>query len=93
MAAMSKASDARFVVVMIPERSQVYPQSTTENKDLDYAKPQRLFANFFIEQKINYVDLLPAIKSAADQSSEPLYYTRDSHFTRAGYLTAGASAE
>jgi hypothetical protein len=89
MAAMSKASDARFVVVMIPERSQVYPQSTTENKDLDYAKPQRLFANFFIEQKINYVDLLPAIKSAADQSSEPLYYTRDSHFTRAGYLTAG----
>ena len=89
MSNLTRASGAHFVVAMIPERTQIYPKSIGENQDLDYAKPQRLFAKFFDEQNISYVDLLPEIKNAAQMNAEPLYYTRDSHFTRAGYLVAG----
>ena len=88
MATMTQAQNARFVVAMIPERKQVYNDRGKGRQSLDYAKPQRLFAKFFTQEHIEYVDLLPAALAAA-ATDEPLYYTKDSHFTRAGYLVAG----
>lgn len=88
MATMTQAQNARFIVAMIPERTQVYNDRGKGRQSLDYAKPQRLLAKFFTQEHIEYVDLLPAALAAA-ASDEPLYYTKDSHFTRAGYLVAG----
>lgn len=91
IAAMAKICDERgipFVVAMIPERNQVYPAPDTVAEGLDFAKPQRLFAEYFKAKGIAYIDLLPEIRAAAE-TDEHLYYSKDSHFTPSGYDVAG----
>jgi len=80
---------AQFVVVMIPERRQVYPDRESTERALDLAKPHRLFAEFFAGHGIPTVDLLPVMRAAAQTSDDELYYRKDSHFTRSGYRAAG----
>lgn len=89
MAADAHSANARFVVAMIPERRQVYVDEAAANSALDYEKPHRLFAEFFSDNGIPYVDLLAPMRAAAPASDEELYYLKDSHFTRAGYRVAG----
>ena len=88
MASQSKAAGAKFMVVMLPERLQVYPKYRPE-RPLDYDKPQRLFRDFFARTGIAYLDLLPIMRNVAQSSQEPIYYERDSHFTRHGNEIAG----
>lgn len=89
MKTLSNQAGARFLVAMIPERNQVYPPAGGDEAALDYAKPQRLFAEFFSRENIEHIDLLPAMHRAAIASDEPLYYSKDSHFTATGYAIAG----
>ena len=84
----ARTAGVPLAVVMIPERFQVYPEYRTE-PDLDYEKPQRLFSEFFEQQGIPYLDLLPVLTARAESSDELLYYERDSHFTKTGYRVSG----
>ncbi len=87
MARLSQEHRARFAVVMLPERGQVSAASQAAHGELDFDKPQRLFAEFFTQQNIAYVDLLPILRAAADHTA--LYFQYDSHFSVAGNRLAG----
>jgi hypothetical protein len=86
-----QAHGARLVLVAIPTREQVYPQSWADVKtqfaldesQFDLDLPQRRLAAFASEQTIPYVDLLPDFRA---QSSNPnLYFRIDRHWTPAGH--------
>ncbi|MFH1419530.1 MAG: hypothetical protein ABII12_14740 [Planctomycetota bacterium] len=87
MSDLAKTRQIPLVVVMIPTREQVYPSEypfdeypCEEGYDLE--KPQTIFARFFDEQGIAYLDLLPRLREEpADQS---LYYEKDMHWNRKG---------
>jgi len=90
MARLSSERDVRFVVAMIPERNQVYPAPAVSSQGLDFTKPQRIFSQYFSDKGIAYIDLLPTVREAAALALDgELYYSKDSHFTRAGYRVAG----
>jgi hypothetical protein len=78
---------ADFMVMIIPDEYQVNPEVTAavlakSNRTLaDYELnlPQRRLAEFFEEEGIEYLDLLPAfISSSGDR---PLYRLRNTHWT------------
>ena len=87
MARLSQKHGARFVVVMLPERGQVSAVSQAAYGGLDFDKPQLLFAEFFTQQNIAYLDLLSILRAAADNTA--LYYKYDSHFSVEGNCLAG----
>ena len=86
MADLCREAGVELIVVMIPAREQVHPDlydftGIDYMRDADLEKPQRLFAAFFEEQGIRYLDLLPGLRAAAPQS---FYYPIDLHWTPAG---------
>ncbi len=87
MVRLSQRHGARFVVVMLPERGQVSAASKATYGELDFDKPQRLFAEFFKKQNIAYLDLLPTLRAAADNTA--LYFQYDSHLSVEGNRLAG----
>jgi lysophospholipase L1-like esterase len=90
MARLCDERGVRFVVAMIPEKNQVYPDPDALSQGLDFTKPQRLFSQYFADKGIAYFDLLPAVREAAATVPDgELYYSKDSHFTRTGYRVAG----
>ena len=91
MASLSQQRGAQFAVVMLPERQQISAVSPTAYGKLDFDKPQRLFAEFLTQQDIPYLDLLPILRGAAQDTADdvPLYYQYDSHFTVEGHRLSG----
>jgi len=86
MATLSRESGARFAVVLLPSREQVYPDRYPAPDGLDYEKPQRLLSEMLEREGIESVDLLPAMRRARDDSE--LYFRRDTHWTAAGHSVA-----
>jgi hypothetical protein len=92
----AESHGARLVVLMIPAREQVMPESVFGEagppEGVDLGKPQRQFAAFFEERGIEYVDLLPDLKAIAER--EDPYYAGDQHWTPRGHeIVAGLLAQ
>ena len=86
MSELSRAHGVDFAVVMLPTREQVNPEPCESLEGLDFEKPQRIFSEFFAEQGIAYLDLLPAMREATDGNS--FYYVMDSHWNARGQAFA-----
>ena len=89
---------ARFVVVIIGAKEQLYPAEwaatlaanpamQTLTWDLD--EPNRRLAAFLTAEQILYLDLLPIFREATAQpEAPPLYFGHDGHWTPAGHRLA-----
>jgi hypothetical protein len=55
-------------------------------RDYDLEKPQRIFAEFFAANGIEYIDLLPALR--AEARAAQLYFPADQHWNIRGNETA-----
>jgi hypothetical protein len=55
--------------------------------DYQIDKPQRILAEYFDSQGMNYLDLLPIMRQEAH--SKPLYYALDQHWNERGNALAG----
>ena len=88
-------------VVLVPMRHQVddafWKRLTTQYerlagasavRALDRNRPQRIVEDLLLAAKIESFDLLPGLRQEARNSPEPLYWSRDQHWTPSGHAAA-----
>jgi len=92
---LAAAHQARLLVVLIPTNTQVYP-FLAAHQGLDLERPNRILGGFLKSQGIDYLDLLPLMRTYADQEPRPalnpdrdLYWQHNSHWSIRGEHLVG----
>jgi hypothetical protein len=92
---LAATNGARLLVVLIPTNTQVYP-FLAPHQGLDLERPNRILGRFLTAQGIDYLDLLPLMKTYADQLPRPslnpdndLYWQQNSHWSIRGEHLVG----
>ena len=80
---------------MIPTNTQVYP-FLTAHQDIDLERPNKILGRFLTAQGIDYLDLLPLMRTYADETPRPtlnpdkdLYWRQNSHWSIRGEHLVG----
>jgi hypothetical protein len=91
-----EAVGATLLVVMIPEAPQVYESLRPDRKDLNWEYPTQRVTEFFQQEHIAFVDLLPEFRlltrcsgSSMSDTQEDLYWPHDGHLNVKGNRLAG----
>jgi hypothetical protein len=97
--ALAAGQGARLLVVVIATSAQVYPfleRQGATGPGYDLEQPNRVLRDFFEQEGIAYVDLLPAFRARADlstrerlDSERDLYWRFDPHWSIKGNRLAG----
>jgi hypothetical protein len=92
---LAAAHQARLLVVLIPTNTQVYP-FLAAHQGLDLERPNRILGRFLQAQGIDYLDLLPLMRTYADLRPRPslnpdqdLYWQQNSHWSIRGERLVG----
>ena len=92
---LAAANGANLLVVLIPTNTQVYP-FLAPHQGLDLERPNRTLGVFLKAQGIDYLDLLPLMRTYADERPRPtlnpdrdLYWQHNSHWSIRGEHLAG----
>ena len=92
---LAAANGARLLVVVIPTNTQVYP-FLAPHQGLDLERPNKILGGFLKAQGIDYLDLLPLMRTYADQQPRPflnpdrdLYWRHNSHWSIRGEHLVG----
>ncbi|MFZ5448155.1 MAG: SGNH/GDSL hydrolase family protein [Thermodesulfobacteriota bacterium] len=92
---LARADQANLLMVLIPTNLQVYP-FLAPHPGIDLERPNRVLAQFFQAQGIDYLDLLPLLRSYADQTprsglnpEKDLYWRHNSHWSIRGEHLVG----
>lgn len=88
------SKNIKLLVVLLPDETQINPQlqqqvvanAKINIQNLDISQPNRLFAEVFTKENINYLDLLDGFLAASKE--ENLYKPRDTHWNIAGNRVA-----
>ena len=82
-------------MVLIPTNTQVYP-FLAAHQGIDLERPNQILGRFLKAQGIDYLDLLPLMRTYADQQPRPflnpdrdLYWRHNSHWSIRGEHLAG----
>lgn len=92
MSEFLKANNKRFIVVLIPDRVQenknefdnVLNKLNITQRGINKLKPQQELKEFFEKEKIDYVDLLPALQNKTTE----IHYLQDFHWNKKGHEIA-----
>ena len=91
-----EAEGATLLVVILPERPQVYESLRPREKDLQWEYPNQRVTDFFQREHIAFVDLLPDFRryascngSSLSDTQNDLYWVHDGHFNVKGNRLAG----
>jgi hypothetical protein len=92
---LAALNQANLLVVLIPTNTQVYP-FLAEHHGIDLERPNQILGRFLKAQGIDYLDLLPLMRTYADQQPRPflnpdrdLYWRYNSHWSIRGEHLAG----
>ena len=92
---LAAANHANLLVVLIPTNTQVYP-FLAPHADIDLERPNRILTRFLKAQGIEYLDLLPLMRTYADETPRPalnperdLYWQHNSHWSIKGEHLVG----
>ena len=92
---LAAANGAKLLVVLIPTNTQVYP-FLAAHQGLDLERPNRILGSFLKAQGIDYLDLLPLMRSYADEQprlplnpDRDLYWQHNSHWSLRGEHLVG----
>ena len=92
---LAAANGAELLVVLIPTNTQVYP-FLAPHDGIDLERPNRVLGRFLKAQGIDYLDLLPLMRTYADQQPRPslnpdqdLYWQHNSHWSIRGEHLVG----
>ena len=94
MQKISELQRKKLIVVLLPSEVQVHPEHSNRYDIVppltltDAQRPHGEFAEFFKENGINFIDLLPVFQ---EHAKEPLYSTLDEHWTALGNRLAAQS--
>ncbi|MBF0554866.1 MAG: hypothetical protein HQK96_09985 [Nitrospirae bacterium] len=96
MKAEADALGAKFVIVLIPTREQVY--TFLRPYDINWDYPNEVLTGFFKANRIQYLDLTPIFQKYADQtprdtldSQRDLYWRHDRHLNIKGHKLMAVS--
>jgi lysophospholipase L1-like esterase len=89
---LAEAAGARFLLVNAPTIWQIYPDqwesfraaNGLRNDGWDLGTARRRLTDLSDRQAVEYLDLAPSLELAG-QAGQPLYFTRDFHWTAAGH--------
>lgn len=91
-----EALGATLIVVLLPERPQVYESLRPHEGDLQWEYPNQRVTEFFQREHIAFVDLLPEFRryarcngSSKSDTQEDLYWAHDGHPNVKGNRLAG----
>lgn len=88
---------ARFGIVIAAGREQVYPEAwqriltaypAAKEKQFDLEQPERWVQQWCLEHQVPCLRLTPAFQAAAQNSSTPLHFWHDGHWTEEGHRVA-----
>jgi hypothetical protein len=92
---LAAAHQAQLLVVLIPTNTQVYPFLASRQVP-DLERPNKILAQFLKVQGIDYLDLLPLMRSYADTTprrtlnpDKDLYWVHNSHWSIRGEHLVG----
>jgi lysophospholipase L1-like esterase len=93
---LAEASGARFLLVNAPTIWQIYPTqwesfrsaNGLRNDGWDLSAARRRLIDLSSRHAVEYLDLAPSLESASG-GGQPLYFTRDFHWTAAGHRVVG----
>lgn len=92
---LAAANQANLLIVVIPTNLQVYP-FLAPHPGLDLERPNRILTGFLKAQGIDYLDLLPLMRTYADETPRPglrpdkdLYWEHNSHWSIKGEHLVG----
>jgi len=92
---LAAAHQSRLLVVLIPTNTQVYP-FLAAHQGIDLERPNRILGGFLTAQGIDYLDLLPLMRTYADKTPRPtlnpdkdLYWRQNSHWSIRGEHLVG----
>jgi hypothetical protein len=92
---LAQADQANLLVVLIPTTLQVYP-FLAPHPNIDLERPNRVLAKLLADQGIDYLDLLPLMRTYADATPRPglnsekdLYWQHNSHWSIKGEHLVG----
>jgi hypothetical protein len=92
---LAATNRARLLVVLIPTNTQVYP-FLAAHQSIDLERPNKVLGRFLKAQGIDYLDLLPLMRTYADQQPRPslnpdndLYWQHNSHWSIRGEHLVG----
>jgi len=92
---LAAANQAKLLVVLIPTNTQVYP-FLEARRGLDLERPNKILGGFLKDRGIDYLDLLPLMRSYADGTPRPsldpdkdLYWRHNSHWSIRGEHLVG----
>ena len=92
---LAAANGANLLVVLIPTNTQVYP-FLAAHQGLDLERPNQTLGSFLKAQGIDYLDLLPLMRTYADQQpraslnpDRDLYWEHNSHWSIRGEHLVG----
>jgi hypothetical protein len=92
---LAAAGHANLLMVLIPTNTQVYP-FLAPHGDLDLERPNRFLTHFLKAQGIDYLDLLPLMRTYADATprahlnpDKDLYWQQNSHWSIKGEHLVG----
>lgn len=74
-----------FLILVVPEKQQLFERKHVLNDKYDYRKPHRLIEEFCRQNGIPRVDLLDAYDKLPESRVRSFYYRKDQHWTRAGH--------
>jgi hypothetical protein len=87
----AESHNVKLLLVVIPTKEQVYEYLRPSTKGMDWEYPNRRLREFFQEEKIDFLDLLPELRKHADpkaklelDSREDFYWPHDGHFNVKG---------
>lgn len=108
LADRAREIDCRLVVVSLPDYWQVDPRAQVKGLEAVHVDVQAPLAEICQRRELPLVDLLPALRAAADDTcdasdasdagdagdaSEPLYYRADRHLTARGHAVVAGELE
>lgn len=91
------AAGAELLVVLIPSRAQVYAgkwareiegRPGLKDHQWDLEQPNRMLAGILAKNGIDYLDLLPLLRTVSGQGDAEIYLARDGHWNSAGHHAA-----
>ncbi|MDH5756980.1 MAG: hypothetical protein OEZ55_09960 [Nitrospinota bacterium] len=81
----AEGMDAKFILVIIPTKEQIYFQKQVFRSAEAMERPRKRLMEFLESRHIKYVDILPGFRKAVAEPGTPmLYYKHNTHWNEAG---------
>jgi len=77
-----------MLVILVPEKQQVFQSRRLNDAKYDYRKPNRILKEFCGQNGLDYIDFLDVYKALPEKTLRSFYFSKDMHWTVKGHVFA-----